>query len=265
MNLFPYRDVFLAVEKRLIEVGSRQISAEIIQEHLNKFKGFKGRDLSDDQYFLILVFVAFYSGFKAATVTSRREIIEGYFSNWKAVSNYSDQDIKNIIADPKIIGHEGKIRGCVANAKTFGALISTHGSIKKYIASYSPEKSFENLLLLKKSLQASFAYLGNITVYHFMTDIGLPVLKPDRVICRTFDRLGLLKSHTQLSEAILQGGKFAEATGYPIRYIDIVFVAYGQVRSEDIGLTEGICLKNPRCHECSIRSYCEFTPKTEIK
>lgn len=255
---FPYKDVFLAVEKRLIEAGSTQMDKAKIQGHLDKFKRFENRKLTDDQYFSILVFVAFYSGFKAATVTSKRAIIQQHFPSWTVVSAYAEEDIRKIINDPEMISHEGKIRACVANAKTFSSLISKHGSIKNYIDSYSPTESFENLLLFKEVLEASFAYLGGITVYHFMTDIGLPVLKPDRVMCRIFERLGLLENQEQLLKTVIQGRKFAAATGFPIRYIDIVFVAYGQVKSEEIGINEGICLTKPRCSECRIQDHCGF-------
>jgi len=265
MNPFPYRDVFLAVEKRLIEAGSTLMDKSKIQGHLDKFKQFENRELTDDQYFSILVFVAFYSGFKAATVTSKQGIIQKHFPNWRDVSAYTEKNIRKIINDPEMISHEGKIRACVANAKTFSALISKHGSIKNYIDSYSPTESFENLLLFKEALEASFAYLGGITVYHFMTDIGLPVLKPDRVMCRIFERLGLLENQGQLLKAVIQGRKFAAATDLPIRYIDIVFVAYGQVKSEEIGINEGICLTKPRCSECRIQNHCRFMANTALQ
>ncbi len=261
MNTFPYKDVFEAVEKRLIEAGSAQMDRAKIQEQLDKYKQFESRVLTDDQYFSILVLVTFYSGFRAATVTSRQHIIQKHFPSWRVASAYAEKDIKKIINDPEMISHEGKIRACVANAKTFSSLISKHGSIKNYIDSYSPTASFENLLLFKEALEASFAYLGGITVYHFMTDIGLPVLKPDRVMCRIFERLGLLENQGQLLKAVIQGRKFAAATGLPIRYIDIVFVAYGQVESKEIGISEGICLKKPRCSECSIQEHCVFIDK----
>jgi len=262
-NPFPYKDVFLAVEKRLIEAESTQMDQmdkTKIQGHLDKFKQFESRELTDDQYFSILVFVAFYSGFKAATVTSKRAIIQRHFPGWKVASAYAEKDILEIINDPEMIAHEGKIRACVENAKTFSTLISKHGSIKNYIDSYSPIESFENLLLFKEALEASFVYLGGITVYHFMTDIGLPVLKPDRVMCRIFERLGLLENRKQLLKAVIQGRKFAAATGLPIRYIDIVFVAYGQVKSENFDIRKGICLEKPRCSECRIQKYCGFLP-----
>lgn len=99
---------------------------------------------------------------------------------------------------------------------------------------------------LRDELESIFYGLGKVTSFHFLIDIGKPVLKPDRVICRVFERLGLIENREQLLEAVLQGRKFAEATGYPIRYIDIVFVAYGQVKSSEYGIDRGICLEeNP--------------------
>lgn len=92
-----------------------------------------------------------------------------------------------------------------------------------------------------------------------MTDIGLPVLKPDRVMSRIFIRLGLLQNKKQLLKAVLQGRKFAEATKHPIRYIDIVFVKYGQDSSKDYGIDQGICLeKKPRCSACGVQAHCVY-------
>jgi DNA-3-methyladenine glycosylase I len=174
------------------------------------------------------------------------------------VASYYENDINNIIGDQQMIRHEGKIRGCVKNAKSMLGLIEKYGSFKNYIATFGPYESFDNITQMGKSLKSQFAFLGGVTVYHFMTDIGVPVLKPDRVICRIFTRLGLLENEGQELAAILQGRKFAETTEFPIRYIDRVFVAHGQVKSEEIGITKGICLKEPRCEECSISKYCAY-------
>lgn len=255
---FPYKEVFDAVESRLIEHGSLNKPEAEVRANLDKFKTFGARERTDNDYFSILVFVAFYSGFKAATVSAKSAVIKRHFPDWETVAAYKETDIQRILADPKMIAHEGKIRGCLANARRVQELIVKYGSFKQYLNSFAASESFENLLLLKESLEASFAYLGGITVYHFMTDIGLNVLKPDRVMCRIFTRLGLLENERQLLKTVLQGRKFAEATGHPIRYIDIVFVAYGQVQSEEFGVLEGICLKAPRCGDCSIKSYCGY-------
>ena len=108
-------------------------------------------------------------------------------------------------------------------------------------------------MLLKEELEFRFDYLGGITVYHFLTDIGLDVLKPDRVLVRIFQRLGLIESEKQLLKTVIQGRKFAAATGHSIRYIDIIFVTYGQQGQE------GICFtKNPKCNLCGLTEKCNY-------
>ncbi len=74
------------------------MAADTVRAELDHYKHFEGRDLSDDQYFSILVFVAFYSGFRAATVTSKKKIIEGHFPGWKQVALYTESDIIKILA-----------------------------------------------------------------------------------------------------------------------------------------------------------------------
>lgn len=45
-------------------------------------------------------------------------------------------------------------------------------------------------------------------------------------------------------------------TALPIRYVDIVLVAYGQVQSLEFGIDRGICLDEPRCEFCGVTEHC---------
>jgi DNA-3-methyladenine glycosylase I len=159
-----------------------------------------------------------------------------------------------------MIRHRAKIAACISNARTVRELVAEHGSMAHFIDSFGDHRTVENLLRLKKALETRFDYIGGVTVYHFLTEIGLRVVKPDRVLRRIFHRLGLLDSEVdsedQIVETIEQGRAFAEATGLPIRYIDIVFVAYGQVQALEFGIDRGICLEEPRCRECGIVEHC---------
>ena len=109
-------------------------------------------------------------------------------------------------------------------------------------------------------MRRRFQYLGERTVNHFLTDLGLNVLKPDRVICRIFSRLGLINDKNNIAQAIEVGRKIAIATGHPIRYIDIILVKYGQMgKDKNFGLIDGVCLeKNTRCHICQIKQHCRY-------
>ena len=138
-------------------------------------------------------------------------------------------------------------------------IVRDYGSFQKFVDSYAPRGSFENLLLLKEDLEYRFKGLGEVTTYHVLTDIGMPVIKPDRVICRIFKRLGLIDNDGQLLKTVMQGRKFAQATRHPIRYIDIVFATYGQMESRELGITRGICLEErPSCSLCGVKNYCNY-------
>lgn len=165
-----------------------------------------------------------------------------------------------------MIRHAGKIEACVHNAGKFESLVNEYGSFDAYVQAFAPRESAANLMRLRADLQHRFKYLGGITTFHLMTDIGLPVLKPDRVIRRIFYRLGLIESESEdeanLLATIEQGQRFSTAAQQPIRYIDIVFVAYGQVRSDEFGLDSGICLSDsPRCDVCGVRKACHYFPQ----
>ena len=139
------------------------------------------------------------------------------------------------------------------------------GHSGNYIDSFGPKNSFETVARLREDLIRQFSYISKITSFHVLTDIGMPVfLKPDRVIRRIFYRLGLIcdegESELRLLETVREGRKVREPQqGMPIRYVDIVLVAYGQVNSTGVGISQGICVKNnPRCAVCGVRNFCQY-------
>ena len=257
--IFPYQEIFEGVETTLIEAGSRILPIETIRQKLEPFKHVEGKTLTDAEYWWILTTVIFYSGFRAETVDAHLDTIRQDFSDYSSTAAYGQDKVNQILADPKMIRNSRKVQACVKNAQTFRDIISQHGGFQHYISSLAPGDSFENLMLFKEELEYRFDGIGRITTYHIMTEIGLPVLKPDRVIGRVFERLGLIESEKQLLKAVIQGRKFAQATGHPIRYIDIVFVAFGQMELSWLGIERGICLERyPSCAICKVKNHCKY-------
>lgn len=265
-----YRDIFEKIESTLIRVGSQNLPEKTIREELDRYKNFKFKEYSDDEYYSTMVPIIFYSGFKANTVTSKLETINRHFSGYQKAAAYTEKQIEIIASDPEMIKNRNKINACISNAKKFKEIIAEKGSIQNYIESFKPEASDENIKLLWSGLKGKFKGLGPITTFHFMADIGLNVLKPDRVICRSFDRLGFVKgpidnNPEKLWEVVLCGRQFAKATWLPIRYIDIVFVDYGQMSASEVGIKKGICLEKDRqCSICGIKKYCKYRPFSSI-
>jgi DNA-3-methyladenine glycosylase I len=254
-----YRAIFDGVESTLIRVGTQNLPESQIRAKLNKFREVEGRRFSNGEIYRILVEVVFYSGFRAATVTDKLDVIHRHFPDYQTVARYGQRDTTRILSDPAMIRNRRKVWACIRNAQTLQCIVREHGSFQAYVDTFSARASYANLLRLKGELQHGFSHLGKITAYHFLMEIGMPVLKPDRVICRIFHRLGLVESEDHAEQVVEEGRKFAEATGHPIRYIDIVFVAYGQARSPHFGLEKGICLgDDPNCGICGVSPYCSY-------
>lgn len=254
-----YKAIFEGVESALLRVGSRRLPLDKIRSYLETFKHLEGKPFTDGEYYQVLVRVIFYSGFRAATVTAKLPVIQAHFRSYESVAQYGSDEIHAVLKDPQMIKNRRKINACVENARTFKNIVREHGSFQEYIESFAPAKSDDNLIRLRRELQQRFHGLGGITTYHFLTDIGLPVLKPDRVVSRIFTRLGLVQSGAKPEAVVEEGSKFTQVTGHPIRYIDIVFASYGQLRSEGVGLERGICLEqNPSCPLCGVTKFCDY-------
>lgn len=252
-----YKEIFEKVESSLKNYST--LSESEFEDVYGRFKLFENIELRDDEYFQKLIMIIFYSGFRSTTVTNKGNVILGHFPNYRIVAEYTEEDFKRIFSDSDMIKNSKKIQSCINNAKTFREIIAKHDSFQKYIESFNANDSLENLLLLKEELEYRFNFLGGTTVFHFLTDMGFNVLKPDRVILRIFERLGLIENRKQFFKAIIQGRLFSKTTGIPIRYIDIIFVRYGQQgENQEFGLKDGICLEsNPKCkEECDIKEYC---------
>jgi len=264
--MHPYKIIFDGLHSTLKKNSG--LSEEEFDKRLDKYKKFENRDYSDDEYFDKLVQVVFYSGFKEQIVNAKLDIIKSYFSNYQKVLNYGEHEIKEMMQDEKMIKNRDKIESCIKNARTFKELIEEYGSFQRYVNSFKIKDSFgnysfENLMLFKEEIEFNFSYLGTTTSYHFMTDIGLPVLKPDRVVKRIFCRLGFIDTQEmdkQILKTIIQGRKMSEAVGWPIRAVDIILIRYGQVgKDEEFDLEGGICLEaNPKCHICGVKKFCHF-------
>jgi len=256
-----YRAIFEGVESTLLRTST--LPESLFRARLSRFKQVEDKTLSDDKFYRILVDVIFYAGFRAATVKARLPTIHKYFPDYRTAAAYGEDEMERIVTDPAMLRNRRKVRGCVENARTFVQIVDEYGSLHAYLDSFSAQDSTENLLALQKDLQCRFKGIGSITSYQVLMEIGLPVLKPDRVVCRILYRLGLIEREDHRVQAIDQGREFARATGLPIRYIDIIFALYGRVYSEECGLDRGICLKDdPACGICGVRSYCTYVAQS---
>ncbi len=258
INTSDFKDIFYRIETTIKKECS--FSDEEFEKYWGKFKKYNYKNYSDNDIYWLLVPVTFYSGMKAATVTPKLPAIRKYFNDYKTVINYSQSEINTVLKDPNTIHYKRKIEACIQNAKIFHKLVTKHGSFINYLERFGDLRDDKTLDQLKKDLM-QFEYIGPVTAYHFMLDLGLNVWKPDRVICRILFRLGLINDEKNIEQAVNVGKEFSRQIQEPIRYIDIIMVKYGQMGDEEgFGLKNGgICLeKNPRCNICGVNEYCRY-------
>ena len=217
-------------------------------------------DINWEKFYEILMFVTFYSGFKAETVNRKYDDLKKALGRLHLVANFDKAKIKAIEKNPKLIRHPQKIKACVSNAQKILKLKDQYGTLQSYLAVFGDLKKQSNLNRLSADLIKRFTYIGNITVSHLLADIGLNTVKPDRVLCRIFYRLGLVKSVKDYAGVIEIGQRIKAATGHSIRYVDLIFVLYGQVGYKyELDIEDGICLeKKPKCHLCLMCRYCKY-------
>ncbi|AEH25185.1 DNA-3-methyladenine glycosylase I [Pyrococcus yayanosii] len=193
-----------------------------------------------------------------------------YLGDFRTVARYGEDDVRRMLSDRNMIRHRRKIEACIHNAREFERIIQKYGSFANYLDSFGV--SFDDYEGVKKKIRPAlikrFKGIGKVTVYHYLTDLGFEVMKPDRTILRLFYRLGWLKSPEPTDENIDKTiricREIAEKLNMWIRVVDIMLVAFCQENgNRDLGIERGICTKTPKCDQCRLGEYCEYYQKIQ--
>jgi DNA-3-methyladenine glycosylase I len=232
-------------------------STSELKKRFETYKYNENKKMSDNDYYKTLVDIIFFSGFKEVNIESCIEQTHKYLPDYRIVSNYTQDKINEIKNDPTMMLNKFKVDACIWNAKKIAELVKKYKSMKNYIESFNTDEDDEALYKLKRSLEGNFSYLGGVSTYQFMAEIGLDVLKPGKEVMRIFIRLGLVEDKKDLFGAVKVGRIISKNTNLPIGLIDEVFVLYGQPDQDKF-----LCIcsdQNPRCDRCGVISECLYT------
>jgi len=116
-----YREIFNQIENTLRKNSG--LSKERFNSRFGEFKNLSYKNIEDKDVFWILVYVTFYSGMRASTVSQKLPAIKKYLYDFKKVKNYSEREINQIVNDPNVIHYKRKIEACINNAKEFDKLL----------------------------------------------------------------------------------------------------------------------------------------------
>ena len=194
-----------------------------IDEELDYYRTLDITALSDNDFFKHLA-RAIFTGIRNNVITDRWPAITKAFSNFDIhrVAKYTEKDVKRLMKNPKIIRHEGRIRATISNAKKMEEIIREYGSFADYISSF--EKPDE----LIEKLQEEFEFIGEVNVYEFVKEVGLPFIKPDKQIRRVFLEFGLINEKASSEEIVEIGKTIDEAVKEKPAVVDCVIWNFGK-------------------------------------
>jgi hypothetical protein len=252
------------------------------------------RGMSDADFWRVAASKPFYAGHRAADVQAReKHMLDHYIGDRLALCapewNEGGERYQQFLSDEGCFRNKPDLELVITAARTIERLKSfnPHRSILDHIMRQATEwESTDALRKIHTQLQAVLQF-GLVTTFHLMTELGLPVVKPDRVVNRAAIRMGLIDEYTvgnvthtlsvtittDSASALGQKQEFnwalqekfrrlAEASGAAMRTLDLIVVKLGQEPDEVNGFARTICGESkPLCHLCSVKPMCAFGSK----
>ncbi|MBQ0137806.1 MAG: DNA-3-methyladenine glycosylase I [Kurthia sp.] len=150
-----------------------------------------GVPLTDDRdWFETLILESMQAGLSWSIILKKRQAMREAFDafDYEKISLYTEEKIEELLLNPGIIRHRGKIKALISNAQCFIEIQKEFGSFSDYLWAFIGGKPIHNhlqsvadipvttelsLQLAKELKKRGFKFLGPTTVYAFMQASGL--------------------------------------------------------------------------------------------
>jgi DNA-3-methyladenine glycosylase I len=156
-----------------------------------------GRPVADDdRLFEKLCLEGFQSGLSWLTILRKRENFRRAFRGFaiEKVARLDDREVEQLLQDPGIVRHRGKIRSAVNNARRALDVKEEYGTFAAYVWRFEPKplpftgsvpSETEDSRRMSKDLrQRGWSFVGPTTVYAFMQAMGLVNDHSENCFCR---------------------------------------------------------------------------------
>ncbi len=136
------------------------------------------RPSTDDAYFENLCRIIFQTGLNWQIVEKKWPTIKKAFCEFKvdAIANFTDADVKRLLADKGIIRNIYKIHAIIENAKAFQQIAKKDGSFQRYLDSFDKSNNHAKVV---KALADTFERIGPTTAALYLFSVGENI-KPKR-------------------------------------------------------------------------------------
>lgn len=150
-----------------------------------------GVPVHDDRIlFSFLTLEGAQAGLSWNTILNKKEGYRDAFADWdiEIVASYNDSKVEELVLNPNIVRHRGKIQSTISNAKLVLDTQREFGSFDKYIWSFMDHKTIRPRFTRMSSMPAStpvsvamskslkgrgFRFVGPTICYAFMQAVGM--------------------------------------------------------------------------------------------
>lgn len=164
-----------------------------------------GVPVHDDRIrFEFLTLEGAQAGLSWSTILARREGYRRAFADWnvQAISAFTTKHIEQLVLDPGIIRHRGKIESTVSNARAYLAIQQEFGSFDAYVWRFVggapidgarasmrdvPARSAQSDALSKELVKRGFKFVGSTIMYAYMQATGL--VNDHLTTCPQYERI----------------------------------------------------------------------------
>jgi endonuclease III len=216
-----------------------------IDQKLSNYRNIDYHSLTENEVFELLT-RSIFTGIRNNIISDRWSAITNAFLDFNIdkVAKFTEKDVGKLMKNSKIIRHKDRIRATISNAKKMQRIIREFGSFANHIDSFKNE---DELIEKLQGYYGGFGWVGEVNVYEFAKEIGLPFIKPDIQIKRVFLRLGLTNKKASPEEIVQIGKAMAVAVNEKPAVIDCALWYFGRI----------ICSRKPLCEKCSVTE-CRF-------
>src|SRR5258708_6394514 len=112
----------------------------------------------------------FQAGISWRVIDNKWDGIREAFARFEPslVADYGHDDVKRLLADPRVVRSKAKIEATIDNAQALIELDAEHGSFDRYLRSH---EGFEAAVA---DLKSQFRYIGDSGAYHFLWSVAEP-------------------------------------------------------------------------------------------
>ena len=167
-------------------------------------------NIEESDFLREAAWVILSSGMRESIVRQKFPMISKAFFDWESAKKIMDNKKKCLEGALRYFGHRRKIESIIQ--------ISVHVHIN----------GFDNVCLSieKDGIEyiMKFPYMGPATSYHFAKNLGMPVSKPDRHLCRIAKTVGYSSPQLMCSD-------ISQLTGEKVPVIDLIFWRFATLQN----------------------------------